>query len=90
MEILKSVTMPDYVNMYVSTPPKKAVSNIVGRIKGKSTLMFFDRHPDLRRKYQRHFWARGYYCETIGNVNEDTIVKYIFEQYERDLMKGDS
>lgn len=90
VEILKAATMPDHVHMYVSIPPKKAVSNVVGRIKGKSTLMFFDRHPDLRRKYQRHFWARGYYCETVGNVNEDTIVKYISEQYERDRVEGDS
>ena len=58
VEILKAVTMPDHVHIYVSIPPKKAVSNVVGRIKGQSTLTFFDRHPDLRRKYQRHFWAR--------------------------------
>ena len=90
VEILQAATMPDHVHMYVSIPPKKAVSNVVGRIKGKSTLMFFDRHPELRRKYQRHFRARGYYCETIGNVNGETIKKYIEEQYQRDRIEGDA
>lgn len=63
---------------------------VIGRIKGKSALMIFDRHPEYREKYNRHFWARGYYCETVGNVNEETIKKYIGEQYERDRMEGDS
>ena len=90
VEIIKAATLPDHVHMYVAIPPKKAVSNVVGRIKGKSTLMFFDLHPELRRKYKRHFWARGYYCETIGNVNEETIKKYIEEQYARDRIEGES
>ena len=90
VEIIKAATMPDHVHMYVAIPPKKAVANVIGRIKGKSSLMFFDRHPDLRRKYQRHFWARGYYCETIGNVNEETIKRYIEQQYERDRMESDN
>ncbi len=71
-------------------PPKLSVSKVVGRIKGKSALMIFDRHPEYRERYNRHFWARGYYCETVGNVNEETIKKYIQEQYERDRMEGDS
>jgi putative transposase len=53
--------------------------------------MFFDRHPELRKKYKgRNFWARGFYAETIGNVNEETIKKYIAEQYERDRIEGNS
>ena len=60
------------------------VAKMVGRIKDKSALMLFDRHPEYREKYNRNFEARGYYCETVGNVNEETIVKYIAEQYERD------
>ena len=51
--------------------------------------MIFDRHPEYREKYSRHFWARGYYCETVGNVNEETIKKYISEQYERDHMEDE-
>ena len=89
--IIKAATMPDHVHMYVSIPPKLGVSNTVGRIKGKASLMFFDRHPELRKKYKgRNFWARGFYAETIGNVNEETIKKYIAEQYERDRIEGNS
>ena len=87
--IVKAATMPDHVHMYVSIPPKVSISKTIGRIKGKSALMIFDCHPEYREKYNRHFWARGYYCETIGKVNEETIVKYIAEQYERDRMEGE-
>lgn len=88
--VIKGATLPDHVHMYVSIPPKLSVAKVVGRIKGKSALMIFDRHPEYRDRYNRHFWARGYYCETVGNVNEETIKKYIAEQYERDRMEGDS
>jgi len=75
--------------MYVSIPPKESVAKMVGRIKRKSSLMLFDKHPEYRDRYNRNFWARGYYCETIGNVNEETIKKYIEEQYERDRLEGE-
>lgn len=88
--IIKAATLPDHVHMYVSIPPKKSVAKVVGRIKGKSSLMLFDRHPEYRDRYNRHFWARGYYCETIGNVNEETIMKYIKEQYEMDRLEGET
>ena len=87
--IIKAATLPDHVHMYVSIPPKESVSKVVGRIKGKSSLMLFDRHPEYRDRYNRHCWARGYYCETVGNVNEETITKYIKEQYERDRLEGE-
>lgn len=87
--IIKAATLPDHVHMYVSIPPKESVAKTIGRMKGKSTLMLFDRHPEYRQKYDRHFWARGYYCETIGNVNEETIKKYIAEQYSKDRLEGD-
>lgn len=88
--IIKAATLPDHVHMYVSIRPKVSVSKVIGRIKGKSALMIFDRHPEYREKYNRHFWARGYYCETVGNVNNDQEERYIGEQYERDRMEGDS
>ena len=87
--ILKAATLPDHVHMYVSIPTKESVAKMVGRIKGKSALMLFDKYPQYRERYDRHFWARGYYCETVGNVNEETIKKYIAEQYERDRLEGD-
>ena len=68
--------------MYISIPPKMSLSMVMSKLKGKSALMIFDRHPEYRDRYGRHFWARGYYAETIGQVNEDTIMKYIEEQKE--------
>ena len=87
--IIKAATLPDHVHIYVSIPPKASVAKMVGRIKGKSALMLFYRHPEYREKYNRNFGARGYYCETVGNVNEETIVKYIAEQYERGRLEGE-
>ena len=57
-------------------------------LKGKSALMLFDRHPELKPRYgDRHFWARGYYVTTIGNVNEETIRNYIWKQEENDKLE---
>ena len=76
------------MHMYVSIPPKKSVSEVISRLKGKSALMIFDRHPEYRNKMERHFWARGYYVETVGNVNEEAIKRYIAEQEESDRIEG--
>ena len=59
-----------------------SISDVMSKLKGKSALMIFDRHPEYREKYGRHFWARGYYAEIIGQVIEDKIKKYIEEQEE--------
>ncbi len=53
-------------------------------LKGKSTLMLFDRHPEYRSRGDKHFWARGYFVASIGNVNEETIRQYILDQKEKD------
>lgn len=71
--ILKAATLPEHVHMYVSIPSKLNVSKTIGRIQGKSALMILDRHPEYRYRNNRHFWARGFYSETAGNVNEETI-----------------
>lgn len=65
--ILKAVTLPEYVHMYVSILPKLNVSKTIGRIKEKSALIIFDRNPEYRDRNNRYFWARGYYYETVGN-----------------------
>ena len=88
VELLKGGVCPDHIHMYVAIPPKMSLSNVMSKIKGKSALMFFDKHPECRDKYGRHFWARGYYAETIGQVNEDTIKKYIEEQEECSRIEG--
>ena len=59
-----------------------SISEFMGYLKGKSALMIYDRHPELGNKWDRSFWARGYYVSTIGNVDEATIRKYIKEQEE--------
>ncbi len=79
--IIKVATLPEHVHMYVSILPKVSVSKVIGRIKGKSALMIFDRHPEYRKKYNRHFWVRGYYCETVGNVNGLEIFRLSYKKH---------
>lgn len=75
----------DHVHMYVAIPPKLSVSEFMAYLKGKSALMIFNRHPELRPRWNdRHLWARGYYVMTVGKVNEETIRNYIREQEEND------
>ena len=81
VDLIKGAICPDHVHMYLSIPPKLSISNVMSKIKGKSALMIFDRHPEYRTSRDgRHFWARGYYVETVGQVNEAVIKKYIEEQ----------
>ena len=72
--------MPDYVHMLVSIPLKIGVSSFMGYLKGKSSLMMFDRHANLKYKFgNRHFWAEGYYVSTVG-LNDARVRRYIQEQ----------
>jgi putative transposase len=66
----------------LSIPPKISIGDFMGYLKGKSVLMIFDKHPELGSKWDRTFWARGYFVSTVGNVDEETIKKYIREQQE--------
>ena len=85
VEILKDYLMPDHVHMLVSIPPKISVSQFMGYLKGKSALMIFDKHANLKYKFgKRHFWSEGYYVSTVG-LNEATIKKYIQEQEKHDI-----
>ncbi len=78
--------MPDHVHILVSIPPKICVSSFMGYLKGKSSLMIFDRHANLKYKFgNRKFWAEGFYVTTVG-LNEATIQKYIREQEKSDLI----
>ena len=77
--------MPNHVHLLVSIPPKTSVSSFMGYLKGKSALMMFDKHANLKYKYgNRHFWAEGYYVSTVG-LNESTIKKYIQDQEKADI-----
>lgn len=84
VEIIEGAVCVDHVHLCVSIPPKLRVSEFMGYLKGKSALMIFDRHPDMGSKYNRHFWARGYYVATVGDITEDTIRAYIAEQEAED------
>ena len=76
--------MPDHIHLLLSIPPKYSVSQIMGYLKGKSAMMIFDRHANLKYKFgNRNFWAEGYYVSTVG-FNEATVAKYIREQEKDD------
>lgn len=86
VEIIEGHLMPDHVHLLLSIPPKYSVSQVMGYLKGKSAMMIFDRHSNLKYKYgNRHFWSTGYYVSTVG-FNEATIRKYIREQETHDIM----
>ena len=77
INIIEAELCPDHVHMLVEIPPKYSISQIMGYLKGKSSLIIFDRHANLKYKYgNRHFWCRGYYVDTVGR-NEKEIKEYI-------------
>ena len=85
IEIIAAEVCPDHIHMFVRIPPKYSVSSIMGYLKGKSSLMIFERHANLKYKYgNRHFWCRGYYVDTVGK-NAKKIEEYIRNQLKEDL-----
>lgn len=77
VKILEGHMMPDHVHLLLSIPPKLSISSFMGYLKGKSALMMFDQHANLKYKFgNRRFWSEGYYVSTVG-MNETTIKKYI-------------
>ena len=86
IEIIEGHLMPDHIHLLISIPPKYSVSSVMGYLKGKSAMMIFERHSNLKYKYgNRNFWATGYYVSTVG-LNEATVAKYIREQEKQDQM----
>ena len=87
VKIIEGHMMPDHVHQLLSIPPKLSVSQFMGYLKGKSSLMMFDHHANLKYKFgNRHFWAEGYYVSTVG-LNESTIRKYIRDQEKHDQVQ---
>ncbi len=85
IEILEAETCPDHIHMLIAILPKYSVAQIMGYLKGKSSLMIFDRHANLKYKYgNRHFWCRGYYVDTVGK-NAKRIEEYIRNQLQEDI-----
>ena len=84
VEIIEGEICPDHVHLLVSIPPKMSVSGLVGYLKGKSSLMIFQRYGNMKFAYRnREFWCRGYYVDTVGK-NTKAIREYISEQLKRD------
>ena len=90
VEIIAGAVCSDHVHLSVAIPPKFSVSDFMGYLKGKSTLMLYDRHPELQSKWDKAFWARGYYVETIGNITDAAVQKYINEQAEESRREDSS
>ena len=85
VEIIEAEACKDHIHLLVSIPLYISVAQFMGYLKGKSTLMIFDRHANLKYKYgNRHFWCRGYYVDTVGR-NKKVIEKYIQNQLEEDF-----
>ena len=85
VEIIEAEACKDHIHLLVSIPPYISVAQFMGYLKGKSSLMIFDRHANLKYKYgNRHFWCRGYYVDTVGR-NKRVIEEYIKNQLEEDF-----
>ena len=84
IEILEAEACKDHIHMLISVPPKYSISQIMGYLKGKSSLMIFEKYANLKYKYgNRHFWCRGFYVDTVGR-NKKAIAEYIRDQLHED------
>ena len=84
VEIIEGEICPDYIHLLLSIPPKMSVSGFMGYLKGKSSLMIFEKYANLKYKYgNRHFWCRGFYVDTVGR-NKKAIQQYIRKQLQED------
>ena len=84
IEILEAEACKDHIHMLISVPPKYSISQIMGYLKGKSSLMIFEEYANLKYKYgNRHFWCRGFYVDTVGR-NKKAIAEYIKNQLHED------
>ena len=87
IEILEAEACTDHIHMLISIPPKYSVAQIMGYLKGKSSLMIFEKYANMKYKYgNRHFWCRGYYVDTVGR-NKKAIAEYIRNQLQEDIAK---
>ena len=86
VEIIEANACVDHIHMLVSIPPKLSISSFMGYLKGKSSLMIFDRHANLKYKYgNREFWCKGYFVDTVGR-NKKAIEEYIKNQIQEDVV----
>ena len=84
IEIVEAEACKDHIHMLISVPPKYSISQVMGYLKGKSSLMIFEKYANLKYKYgNRHFWCRGFYVDTVGR-NKKAIAEYIRNQLHED------
>ena len=89
IQIMRGVVSKDHVHMLVSAPPTMAPSEIMRRIKGRSSMLIFEEFPHIKKRYWgRHFWARGYFCVTSGELTEEMIKEYLSHHFEKDPNDG--
>ena len=87
VRIIEAEACPNHIHLFVEIPPKISVSHFMGYLKGKSAMMIFERHANLKYKFgNRNFWATGYYVSTVG-INTATVQKYIREQDKQDQIE---
>ncbi|KOE60652.1 IS200/IS605 family transposase [Aggregatibacter actinomycetemcomitans] len=87
VEIIEAYAMKEHIHMLLKIPPKLSVSSFMGYLKGKSSLMIFERHANLKYNYgNRHFWSKGYYVSTVG-LNTKTVEEYIRNQEKEDMIQ---
>ena len=84
VEIVDGVLAKDHVHMFLSVPPKHSISDVMRRIKAHSSRRLQQEFPALKKRYWgRHFWARGYFCSTSGNITDELVLQYL-QKHERD------
>ena len=89
VKITAGAVCVDHVHLCSELPPQYSISSFMGYLKGKSALMVFDRHPEFKTRGDKEFWERGYYVETIGNIDEATVKKYIQKQIDESRKGND-
>ena len=88
VEIIEGNVCKDHIHLCLAIPPKYAISNVIGTLKGKTAIRMFNKFPKLRQKYWgSHFWSRGYYVNTVGK-NEEMIRQYIKDQDKLDRLEN--
>ena len=84
IEIIRGVVSKDHVHILVSAPPTMSPSDIMRRIKGRTSSKLFEEYPHLKKRYWgRHFWARGYFCVTAGELTKQMIEEYLAHHFEQ-------
>jgi len=89
IQILRGVVSRDHVHILVSAPPNISPSDIMRRVKGRTSRKIFEEFPHVKKRYWgRHFWARGYFCVTAGEMTKKMIKEYLAHHFERDHDDG--